>query len=856
MKHYITIIFCLFLLAPSENTLANPITKNLTAKTNSCEIRPEDQENAQYSDLQQQEIARRITVRIIANNNIGSGTILSRNNNSYLVATNSHVLLEANSDNISIQTVSGKTYTGKIIPQTNLKKLDLSILEFYSAEYYCSAPEIVDTTINLEMPIMAAGYTKGKIIFRKGNVQRIAEPSLKEGYGIGYSVNIIPGMSGGPIINSRGYLIGINGKRPYPILNSGYIDINGKQPSAAEIQEFRKLSWGIPVTTLLSQVRTDLLQKYSLPLPNIATKVAVQPLPPWIAKIEEKVKQFTVRIDNRDGENGSGVIIAKEGSTYTILTAAHVLCEKASNNRCIEQEYSILTGDDKKHPIDRNSIKKEEGVDLAVVKFTSSENYPIATLADYPTQDNQYIFTAGYPKLGENRSPWRFTLGQTFSKEQGLLATRSSDFKSSGSGLQAISVSLTEGYELVYTNITLGGMSGGPVLDTEGRVIGIHGRADGQVAIDEKTGDIGPNNGQVQLGYSLGIPIRTFLGIAPRLNSQAQQIEKTTARELQSGKIDSIKQVLLSVDISKGSTTASNWLERGNQLLRLGRPREAITAFDNAIQQKPAFIHLAYYGKGAGLALLSLALFDSGKVEEAAIALEQAIKAKSDFVPAWDYLSLAHGRLGKFNEALVAINQAIKLQPDNSNLYNTKWQVLSSLKRYQEAIDAIDQAIKLSPRVAFYNNRGVARFQSGDKQGAIADYNQAITLDPKFALAYNNRGLARFQSGDKEGAIADYNQAITLNPKNALAYINRGLARFQSGDKEGAIADYNQAITLDPKNALAYIGRGFARFQSGDKQGAIADFNQAITLDPKNALAYIGRGFARFQSGDKQGAIA
>jgi hypothetical protein len=73
-------------------------------------------------------------------------------------------------------------------------------------------------------------------------------------------------------------------------------------------------------------------------------------------------------------------------------------------------------------------IKIEDGVDLAVVKFTSSENYPIATLVDYP-------------KLGENRSPWRFTLGQIFGKEQGLLETGSSDFKSSGSGLQGSSVS-------------------------------------------------------------------------------------------------------------------------------------------------------------------------------------------------------------------------------------------------------------------------------------------------------------------------------------------------------------------------------------------------------------------------------
>ncbi|HBE16890.1 MAG TPA: hypothetical protein DDW51_04565, partial [Cyanobacteria bacterium UBA11367] len=58
---------------------------------------------------------------------------------------------------------------------------------------------------------------------------------------------------------------------------------------------------------------------------------------------------------------------------------------------------------------------------------------------------------------------------------------------------------------------------------------------------------------------------------------------------------------------------------------------------------------------------------------------------------------------------------------------------------------------------------------------------------------YYNRGVARSALGDKEGAIADYNQAIDINPNDAEAYNNRGVARSALGDKEGEIADYNQA---------------------------------------------------------------
>jgi tetratricopeptide (TPR) repeat protein len=102
------------------------------------------------------------------------------------------------------------------------------------------------------------------------------------------------------------------------------------------------------------------------------------------------------------------------------------------------------------------------------------------------------------------------------------------------------------------------------------------------------------------------------------------------------------------------------------------------------------------------------------------------------------------------------------------------------------------------------------------------------------AIAYYNRGHAYTAkdglAGDYERAIADYSEAIQLDPKYALAFYQRGLAYSAKADNDRAIADYSEVIRLNPKSGLAFYQRGIAYSDKGDKNRAMADFSEALRL--------------------------
>lgn len=234
-------------------------------------------------------------------------------------------------------------------------------------------------------------------------------------------------------------------------------------------------------------------------------------LPTEVAKI---AKSTVVRIEPTINSPGSGVIIgrSREGGTnvYTVLTAAHVVQHSddeynvvtpASPESRQRQKISIST---------QRDIQKLSGVDLAIVRFRSDRNYEVATIGDSKhTIEGAGVYIAGFPNPGAaiTRRVFQFTGALVSSRLDG----------DSVEGEQ--SQPLEDGYAIAYTNVTRAGMSGGPVFDVAGRVVGIHGKGDRDFATGTGISQAGTSTSSSRYadktGFNLGIPIETFLKLRP-----------------------------------------------------------------------------------------------------------------------------------------------------------------------------------------------------------------------------------------------------------------------------------------------------------------------------------------------------
>jgi tetratricopeptide (TPR) repeat protein len=177
----------------------------------------------------------------------------------------------------------------------------------------------------------------------------------------------------------------------------------------------------------------------------------------------------------------------------------------------------------------------------------------------------------------------------------------------------------------------------------------------------------------------------------------------------------------------------------------------------------------------------------------------------------------------EYDGAIAAFTQAIGLDAKDAVAYCSRGDAYS-----QSVIDEQRKQSDLSDACRLARHRAASLCRDREKYcRAIADYAQAIRLNPKYVEAYSGRARAYEGMAEYDRAIADFSMAIRLNPSDSHLHLDRGSCYFGIGRYDNSIADCTEAIRLDPDQALAYVIRGASYAQKGDKAKADADSARA-----------------------------
>jgi tetratricopeptide (TPR) repeat protein len=506
---------------------------------------------------------------------------------------------------------------------------------------------------------------------------------------------------------------------------------------------------------------------------------------------------------------GSGVLLQQEGDVYTVLTAGHVVAQGTS--------FKIKTPDGATHQSLPQTIRRAKNkIDLAVVKFRSSRSYDLAKVPSYSyIQSGEIIYVAGFPAATPTipSGTLNFTVGN-------IINDQNRD---------------SEGYSLVYSNFTRWGMSGGPILDQSGELIGIHGKGD--------------QDNRTKTGRNLGIPLKQLIAVAADLGIVIQTYSTTSRPQQQ---LNSAAAYIQSALLRQEQGDGEGMLEDCNRAIML-EPRNAQAYFLRAEAKVKIYD-----------------IFNSSSLSKASDVesdYSQAIRFNPQYAEAYQKrASIRSYSLNNYPGSLSDLNQYVALRPQDVESYASRAYLKEKMNDLPGALADYDKIIALGvPRYPSYNNnnageygsRGSLREKMGDFEGALADYGKAIQLEPQDSGYYFNRGRLKAKLNRLAEALVDYNQGIEINlaaeRKASLEYDALRLSRGRASNAEdheyyqravireklqdflGSLADYDYVVKIYKEDkyssspAMLLVNRAELKaYKINDIKGALADFDAAI----------------------------
>lgn len=247
---------------------------------------------------------------------------------------------------------------------------------------------------------------------------------------------------------------------------------------------------------------------------------------------------------------------------------------------------------------------------------------------------------------------------------------------------------------------------------------------------------------------------------------------------------------------------------KGEILRLMGRPRDAIAPYDQAITLNRSFA-AAYLGRGRALLTIDL------------------VKSMADY------------------------DQAVKLDPSLVAVYYEKSDAYAAKLQWEKVEETVQQAIDAGlHQPELYVRLSIAQFNRGNYTDALQNAIEGSADDPTLISGYLAVGEAYFELRFFNDALWPLKTYVAYAPSDPLGWAYLGRTQVATGDLDGALTSFEQALKLNDRFAPAYLGQGYYHLAREEGQAAYNDFLNARRYGPDDYFAlYYGLGKAQFQSG-------
>ena len=156
------------------------------------------------------------------------------------------------------------------------------------------------------------------------------------------------------------------------------------------------------------------------------------------------------------------------------------------------------------------------------------------------------------------------------------------------------------------------------------------------------------------------------------------------------------------------------------------------------------------------------------------------------------------------------------------------------------------------------NNLGASLLQQGKVDEAVAEFQKAVALDPKYTAAHLNLGYAYDRQGRPEEAMSQYQKVIALEPGNLFAHNNLGVLYDKKGLYDEAIREFERVLQIDTSNATALENLENAKRSKGtvqEREERFARARKEVEARPDDPRAAYNLGRLHASFGEKEQAL-